>query len=178
MKRPNNSKDFQFTETVTKSGRIRMDAVYVGPHFVFSDPAAAARAKWLLPVCAVLGWALYIGALFPRSGASRLLFAVLPFVFTALPLWALTESAFSLLTQRMPMIRSAADRLSKKLPQACLAGMILCGVTLLGMLAAEVFFRSRLNRWDILFSACALLFAGVFALARAQGKALAVREQS
>ena len=30
------------------------------------------------------------------------------------------------------MIRSAADRLSKKLPQACLAGMILCGVTLLG----------------------------------------------
>lgn len=168
--------DYRLTEAVTKTGRIRMDAVYVGAWFDYTDRAAAARARLVLGVCALAGWAMFVGALFPMSGASRLFYVVLPFVFAALPLWTVTETAFLALTKKPPMIHSDADRLLTRMPKACLPGMILCGVPLLGELGTLLFAPEKLNRGDIVFCAlCAGLFA-VFALALLQRRGLDLQE--
>ena len=66
-------RDYKLSESVTARGGIRTEAVYVGKYYAFEDAALAERAaRLLLPGCC-LAWLLFVGALLPRSGASKLM---------------------------------------------------------------------------------------------------------
>ena len=89
-------RDYKLSESVTARGGIRTEAVYVGKYYAFEDAALAERAaRLLLPGCC-LAWLLFVGALLPRSGASKLMWVILPYAFSALPLGYMTDSALLL----------------------------------------------------------------------------------
>ena len=65
-------KDYKFSESVTARGGIRTEAVYVGKYYRFEDADGAAKSARLLLPGSLAAWLLFIAALLPKSGASRL----------------------------------------------------------------------------------------------------------
>lgn len=127
-------KDYKLSESVTERGGIRTEAVYVGKHFEFADEAGAKKCARTLLWGGCGAWLLFLGALLPRTGASKLMWVILPFAFSALPLGYMTGSAI-LLWRRQP--RGAAHTLGggKALQAAACVRvwlMLLAGVSALG----------------------------------------------
>ena len=76
-------KDYKFSESVTARGGIRTEAVYVGKYYRFEDADGAAKSARLLLPGSLAAWLLFIAALLPKSGASRLMWVILPFAFSS-----------------------------------------------------------------------------------------------
>ena len=93
-------KDYKLSESVTERGGIRTEAVYVGKHFEFADEAGAKKCARPLLWGGCGAWLLFLGALLPRTGASKLMWVILPFAFSALPLGYMTGSAILLWRRR------------------------------------------------------------------------------
>ena len=76
-------RDYEISETIDEKGRVRSVPIYVGSYFCFCDAAAAKKSGRLLAPAAALGWLAYIMALWLPSGAGKLMYVILPFVFAA-----------------------------------------------------------------------------------------------
>lgn len=166
-------RDYKLSEEVTARGGIRTEAVYVGKHFKFEDAAGAkgcaGRLLWGCCIC----WLLFLAALLPRTGASKLMWVILPFAFSALPLGFMTASAI-LLRRRSgsgALIRSEADKLSKRLPVCSFWLALLSGAAALGLGVTALAAPEKVNAYDIIFGLCAA-FTAVFG-----GYGFAVRER-
>ncbi len=153
------------------------EAAYIGDRFDFEDPARARLAAKQLAVYCGLGWAGFVLALVPASGGGTAFWSALPLAFSALPLGIASASLAALFRTKGPMVRSAAERISGKLPRALLWALCLAGAALLGEAVLALFLRERLLRGDALYTAGALLECAACAAGYARKNALAVKKQ-
>ncbi len=149
---------------------------YVGEHFEFEDPARARLGVRRTAIFCFLGWIGFAEALLPLSGGGTAFWSVIPLVFSALPLGIASAALLPLLCAKGPMIRSSAERVSRKLPLALLWALCLTGAALLGEAVLALFFRERLLPGDGFYAMGAALECGACALGYAERKALAVRK--
>ena len=151
-------KDYKFSETVTERGRIKTEAVYTGAYFRLKDaPKARKAAKSMLAVMCAL-WVLFIAALVPRSYASHVIYVLVPYVFAALPLGRLTQSAVCALGAGDKLLRSEKDKISDQFASAAVWLMILSGVPLAGLAVTLLINKIMPAGADVLFAfACAAI---------------------
>lgn len=159
-------KDYKFSETVTERGRIKTEAVYAGRYFRLKDAPGAKKA--VRPMLAMLGalWVLFVAALVPDSGAAHILYVLVPYAFSALPLGKLTQSVLFVRRAGDRLIRSEADKISDQLPSAAIWLMLLSGVPAAGLAATLLINNTEPGGADILFIfVCAAMFGaglGIF----------------
>ena len=111
-------RDYEISETIDEKGRVRSVPIYVGSYFCFCDAAAAKKSGRLLAPAAALGWLAYIMALWLPSGAGKLMYVILPFVFAAVPLWYVSSAVAALLRAGDKLKRSEAEKVAGNLPSA------------------------------------------------------------
>ena len=144
----------------------------MGKHFAFEDEAGARRCAGPLFWGCCAAWLLFIGALLPKSGASRLMWVIMPYAFSALPLGFMTDSAILLRRRRgQLLIRSEADKISRRLPVCAFWLMLLSGVSALGLGVTALASPESVNVYDIIFGLCAAVLAAL------GGYGFAVRER-
>jgi len=124
-------RDYEISETIDEKGRVRSVPIYVGSYFCFCDAAAAKKSGRLLAPAAALGWLAYIVALWLPSGAGKLMYVILPFVFAAVPLWYVSSAVAALLRAGDKLKRSEAEKVAGNLPSASVFGIILTAVALI-----------------------------------------------
>lgn len=166
-------RDYEISETIDEKGRVRSVPIYVGSYFCFCDAAAAKKSGRLLAPAAALGWLAYIMALWLPSGAGKLMYVILPFVFAAVPLWYVSSAVAALLRAGDKLKRSEAEKVSGNLPSASVFGIILTAAALLAEGITAIAAPEKLNSSDIAFSAGAVILCAVFALAFSRRQAVA-----
>ena len=150
--------DYDLEEYVDKNGRTRRRAVYIGGYFVLHPPLSAVDRK-LIPALSVFSWIVLVGALMPLSTASQLWYAMLPLVFSGIPLFLMTGPSFILIMEDEKMTRERAERASARLPLFSLIAGILSGIAFLGLITAAVIIREDMLIGDLLFGILSLLLS-------------------
>ena len=158
-------RDYEISETIDEKGRVRSVPIYVGSYFCFCDAAAAKKSGRLLAPAAALGWLAYIMALWLPSGAGKLMYVILPFVFAAVPLWYVSSAVAALLRAGDKLKRSEAEKVAGNLPSASVFGLIHTAIA-----APE-----KLNAADISFAAGAVILCAAFALSFSRRQAVATK---
>lgn len=166
-------RDYEISETIDEKGRVRSVPIYVGSYFCFCDAAAAKKSGRLLAPAAALGWLAYIMALWLPSGAGKLMYVILPFVFAAVPLWYVSSAVAALLRAGDKLKRSEAEKVSGNLPSASVFGIILTAAALLAEGITAIAAPEKLNSSDIAFAVGAVILCAVFALAFSRRQAVA-----
>ena len=162
-------KDYRIVETVNSRGGIRAETEYIGEPYVFQKGAQrAGKTRRLILFLCLLGWISFIAALFPESAGMRSLYVALPFAFSALPLFLLTDLMLTTLRVKEPMEHRTADKFDNRFPAQSLALAVLSGASLLGELIRFLTDREGMLAGDAVFSPCAavLLACGVLAFSR------------
>lgn len=168
-------RDYEISETIDEKGRVRSVPIYVGSYFCFCDAAAAKKSGRLLAPAAALGWLAYIMALWLPSGAGKLMYVILPFVFAAVPLWYVSSAVAALLRAGDKLKRSEAEKVSGNLPSASVFGIILTAAALLAEGITAIAAPEKLNSSDIAFSAGAVILCAEFALSFSRRQAVATK---
>lgn len=166
-------RDYEFSDTLDAKGRVKSVPVYVGAYFRFNDPAAAKKSRPLLLTAVLLGWIAYVMALWSPSGAGKLMYVILPFVFAAVPLWYLSAATWTLFRAEEKLKRSEAEKVSGNLPSASIFGIILSAVSLLAEGITALAAPEKLNSSDIAFSAGAAVLLLTFVLIFSRRKSVA-----
>ncbi len=156
-------RDYEISETIDEKGRVRSVPIYVGSYFCFCDAAAAKKSGRLLAPAAALGWLAYIVALWLPSGAGKLMYVILPFVFAAVPLWYVSSAVAELLRAGDKLKRSEAEKVAES-PSASVFGIILTAVALIAEGITAIAAPEKLNAADISFAAGAVILCAAFAL--------------
>ncbi len=169
-------KDYRLTERMDGSGRIRTNYEYIGAYYRYAAGAEAVRRekRRLIAAC-VIGWAAFAGGLLPTSEASRAVYAVLPYLFAALPLGLLTGAVLTAMPKSEPLRHQQADILTVRYPPAALWTAILAGAAILGALV-RLLVSDRADGGDIAFFLCAAILVGVGLFAYSRRGRLACRE--
>ena len=169
-------KDYRLVETVSESGRIKTSYEYIGREYVFAGEArqVARDRKIALAMCPAL-WALFIGAMIPRSFASRTTYILLPFVFTAIALGIMSDILFSVCLAKPPLEHRYADRMNNRFPSAALGAAFLPGLALIAQLL-RIALGGEFESGDWVFIACAALLTAGSGCLFGFRKKLAVRE--
>lgn len=166
-------RDYEFSDTLDSKGRVKSVPVYVGAYFRFCDAAAAKKSGRILAPAAVVGWLAYLAALWLPSGAGKLMYVILPFVFSVVPLWYVSTAVFALLRAGDKLKRSEAEKVSGNLPSASVFGIILTAAALLAEGITAIAAPEKLNSSDIAFAVGAVILCAVFALAFSRRQAVA-----
>ena len=151
-------KDYQLEEYVDEKGRTKTRAVYIAGEYILS-PDIPVGDKRLMLAASILSWPAMIGALIPRTIASELAYVILPFVFSALPLFFMTGAVFALVREDPQLTRERADKIASRLPLCPLIAAVLSCVAFLGLVVAAVFIRNDMLSGDLLFGALSLVTA-------------------
>ena len=158
--------DYRLEDSLDARGRLRSTAVYIGGDYGFADPAQACQKARLCALWLQLSaWLLFIGALFPKSAASRAMCCVLPLAVCALPLGIGAVAVCRLLAVREPFTRERADKISQRLPIAALLTLIFSGLAVLGFGVLAVWGGDAPGPGDVAFAICAAALAAVSAAA-------------
>ena len=166
-------RDYEFSDTLDSKGRVKSVPVYVGAYFRFCDPAAAKKSGRALVAAALLGWLAYIMALWLPSGAGKLMYVILPFVFAVIPLWYVSTATVALLRAEDKLKRAEAEKISGNLPSASIFGIILTAVSLLAEGITAVAAPEKLNTADVAFAVGAAVLCAAFALAFSRRRSVA-----
>lgn len=157
-------RDYRLLEYLDEKGRIKTDYEYIGDYYRFSQPKAAKKANRLVLAALAAAWAAFIMAIVPRSAAARTFYVILPFLFTAIPLWMGSELMLGVLRLPESFEHRVADRLDSR-PRAVAWFMAaLPAAALAGELVSFLAGGSVFSAGDISFSvgAAVLCAAGVF----------------
>ena len=158
-------RDYRLLENFDERGKVSFSTEYIGgEYFTAASPADVRKAKRQLTCVCGVGWLALIGALIPVSTASKSLWAVLPLVFSAIPLWQLSGVVLDRHDPETSMRRKQAERLENRLPAASMFLMILPGAALIGE-GLNLMLGRALISGDVWFSAgtAALLVCGAAA---------------
>ena len=166
-------RDYEISETIDEKGRVRSVPIYVGSYFCFCDAAAAKKSGRLLAPAAALGWLAYIMALWLPSGAGKLMYVILPFVFAAVPLWYVSSAVAALLRAGDKLKRSEAEKVAGNLPSASVFGIMAVALIAEGITAIAA--PEKLNAADISFAAGAVILCAAFALSFSRRQAVATK---
>lgn len=168
-------RDYEISETIDEKGRVRSVPVYVGSYFCFCDAAAAKKSRPLLLAAVLLGWIAYVMALWLPSGAGKLMYVILPFVFAAVPLWYVSSAVVALLRAGDKLKRSEAEKVAGNLPSASVFGIILTAVALIAEGVTAIAAPEKLNAADIAFAAGAGILCAAFVLSFSRRQAVATK---
>lgn len=168
-------RDYEISETIDEKGRVRSVPVYVGSYFCFCDAAAAKKSRPLLLAAVLLGWIAYVMALWSPSGAGKLMYVILPFVFAAVPLWYVSSAVVALLRAGDKLKRSEAEKVAGNLPSASIFGIILTAVALIAEGVTAIAAPEKLNAADIAFAAGAGILCAAFVLSFSRRQAVATK---
>ena len=158
-------RDYRLLESFDEKGKVTLATEYIGGQYLMASPPAEVRkAKRQLLIMCAAGWVALLAALVPVSTAARSLWAVLPLVFSAIPLWMLSGIALDRHDPAKPMRRKQAERLENRFPAAAMFLMILPGAALIGEGLNLVLGRALLTG-DIWFSAGAAVLLAIGAAA-------------
>ena len=122
-----------------------------------------------------LGWLAYIMALWLPSGAGKLMYVILPFVFAAVPLWYVSSAVVALLRAGDKLKRSEAEKVAGNLPSASVFGIILTAVALIAEGVTAIAAPEKLNAADIAFAAGAGILCAAFVLSFSRRQAVATK---
>lgn len=153
MARKKYVKDYKLNQTVDERGRLKSEPEYVGSYFVFSESAdtVKAQAKKSLAACGI-AWAAFAASLFLNTGSMRLFHISLPYAFTAIPLWLLTDVCIKAMKTVGKLQHRESDEMTQKYPAASMWTAVLTIFALLGMVIAVIFKIGSLVKADILFA--------------------------
>jgi len=148
--------DYRVEEHVDAKGRTKKRAVYVGGDYILY-PAISTNNKRLILALTILLWIPFIAALFPISAASQLFYVMLPFIFSAVPLFMMSGAAVSLMWEYERMTREKAEKIANRLPICSVSIAILSGIALIGLIVTALFSDKEMFTGDILFGSMSVI---------------------
>ena len=150
-------KDYQIAERFDENGRVKSEAIYIGGDYTLS-PRTSTGDKKLILYLSVLSCLAYMGALIPISQAAHIIYVIIPFILSAIPIFMMTAASVSLYRAKEAMTRAEAEKISNRLPPCSLFTAILAGTAFLGhTITAVVVSYDKFVPGDIIFSALSLL---------------------
>lgn len=151
-------KDYKLIEHVDDSGRVKTETVYCGDKFYYSSGAdKAGKALRQMLACSAFSTISYILSLVPYSSASHTMLVLIPYLFSALPLWMLLSSLIVLLRKKDALEQREADYANNRITACCLWLMILPGFSLVAELASILMKQIVFLHGDFIFAICSLL---------------------
>ncbi len=158
MSRKKYVKDYKLDRYVDEKGRIRTSAHYAGEAFRFGlDGEELKKQRTLFTaVCAVM-WIAFIVPLFPATAAMKLPYFSLPFIFSALPLWLVSEATYAMYTAKQPFSRRIAEKFSKRLAVYAVMLLVLTLGAAAGFAAGLIFARDNFTAIDTVPAVSALI---------------------
>lgn len=146
-------KDYNLKHSVDEKGRLNSKPEYVGAYFVFreSKETVRAQARKSLIACGA-AWAAFAASLFLNTGSMRLFHISLPYAFTAIPLWLLTEVSIKALRVQGKLQHRESDEMNQKYPASSMWVAVLTLFALLGMLVSVIFGAGNLVKADVAFA--------------------------
>jgi len=148
-------KDYRIDEQINDKGHVRSAAVYIGADYTLSPPVLASGKRFLFRL-SVLAGLLFVGALIPATRTARLMYIILPFTFSALPIFQMAGAAGSLLFAKDIMVRDRAEKISNRLPSCSLFTAILSGSAFSGLCITAAVSADGLITGDFIFGALSL----------------------
>ncbi len=157
------TKDYRLSDRLDKKGRVRTSAEYIGDYYRLADVEAGIGFARVLVVLSVLGWFCFAVALIPQSRAAHLMYAVLPHVFAAIPLYTVSVGAVTVLRRgRGKLIHSDSDKPAGRLRNASIVGTVLTALILIALAVTYFVGSSGFSGGDAVFAACEAALCGVF----------------
>ena len=153
MARKKYVKDYKLNQTIDERGRISSKAEYAGAYFVFKESKETVKSQAVksLTACGI-AWAAFIASLFLNTGSMRLFHISLPYAFTAIPLWLLTDVCFKARKTEGKLQHRESDEMNQKYPASSMWVAVLTLFALLGMLVAVIFGAGDLVKADVAFA--------------------------
>jgi len=152
-------KDYRLEEQVDSSGRVKVKTVYIGGDYTISPDLPAGEKRRMIVLCILSGF-LFVGALIPVSGAARLIYVLLPFVFSAFPVFLTSRMAISFYRSGGIMTRKQAEQIANYFPAYAAATMILTSAAFLGYAITTILSGNAMFLpGDVIFSAASFLMA-------------------
>jgi len=143
-------KDYQIEERFDEKGRVRTQAVYTGVGYTLSPPVTK-RDKIAIIILSAVSVVLFIAALIPETFAARVVYIMLPFALTALPLFIMTSWSVRLLVLKEPMDHAIAERLANRMPAGAIAASILPGITFIATIITITVTGTGVSPGDVMF---------------------------
>ncbi|MBR4394749.1 MAG: hypothetical protein IKT07_12125 [Oscillospiraceae bacterium] len=151
-------KDYRLIEHVDERGRITTDSVYCGEVYRFSEGTEKAHAALKrMRVWTVIGSGCFIASLTPYSTASRTMIVMIPYLFSALPLWMLLSSIVRLLKKKEELEQKDADFANDRIPACSLWLLVLPGIAFASEVCTIFLKPQSVLNGDIVFLAGAAL---------------------
>ena len=151
-------KDYRIDAQLDGKGRLKPEAVYIGGQYTLL-PHLCARDKRLILAASILSCPALVGALIPITKASQVIYIIIPFAFSALPLFLLTWAAILLMREDEGMTRKKAETISGRLPSNSLFMTILTSTAFIGLIFHSLLNSDEMLPGDILFGAMSLFNA-------------------
>ncbi len=168
-------KDYRLNEYISENGRVSSETEYIGGDYRFSAPMERVRRSARLALgLSAISWACFAVLVCVEGSAMRIMYAALPFAFTALPLFLMTRSAVLALRAGEKLRHDEADRIGHTMPAAALWAMLLPGIACLGCALTCAFGAAD---WDPLFLALSAVMAACGAAAFSRRADFATEKQ-
>lgn len=167
MNRDKYSEDYRLRDDVV-NGRPRQTAEYIGEYYRFQIPGVRRRsvAARLLAFC-IVGIVACILPVSITNHLSAVIYAVIPHLLTAIPLWLLIASLMRIRFGKEPMIHEHADKAAKYFAIGAPSAVLTAGLAALGDVVWVVsHFGDNTSGGDLIFVICdiIMLLAGIYCL--------------
>ncbi len=157
MKSRKYMKDYKLVHAIRPNGSIATCAEYTGKYYRFTaDSNRINHARKLSVIFIALSWATYLIALLPAAYVSRVIYVIVPFVSTAIPLVFLSDSVLIFLRAKAPLKRETADRISQGLPARSMIALIFASFSFLSFAVTAVLSHGDMRFGDIAFGVSSL----------------------
>ncbi len=150
--------DYRLIEQIDNSGKVKASYEYIGLDYQFicdNNVIVSARKKYLASV--IIGWLAFIVSLLPYSASCHRLYVLLPYIFSAVPFFMLSE-VLSDAYKKEPLEHRNVDRLEMRLPSSSAFSLALAAFAfiadILGMLADSLIFEIG----DCIFLFCLVIY--------------------
>ena len=172
-------KDYSVEAQLDAKGRLKASAVYTGGDYTLS-PVVSVNDKRKILAASILAWLALIGALVPVTKASQVMYVIIPFAFSAMPMFLTTWAAAALLREGGSMTRKKAEKISKRLPTNSLLTTMLSGASFLGFMVFAILNWAEMLTADIFFGILSLIttLAAAFIYSRTRGIKAQLRHQA
>ncbi len=167
MNRDKYSGDYRLRDNVV-NGRLVQTAEYIGEYYRFRILSERRRpiAARLLAFC-IVGILACILPVSITNHLSAVLYAVIPHLLTAIPLWLLIASLMRIRFGEEPMIHEHADKTVKYFAIGAPSAVLTAGLAVLGDMVWMVsHFSDNTSGGDLIFLICdtIILLAGIYCL--------------
>ena len=158
MSRKKYINDYKIEREIDSKGRERSTARYDAGYYRFvKEAGTVARKRKVVAAACVAAWAAFVAALIPASAVMHLPYYSIPFVFTAVPLFMLSDAGILLYREEPPLKRRTSDKFSKRFLSCSVALFVLAGGSAIGFIAGALTEWARFTAADAVPAASSLI---------------------